>query len=428
MRKLGKGQSVVFCVPPEIQTKIFARTAVIRKIDVSDILSWAISETCTDMRRSMPLWAAQGRRFEHQKPLWDVARASGKLMSRTKAKKFLEREAQSLEDRYRPRSGVDEPAIQEQSQTPNLELITERCREFGSLDCDSATFQEEQERELSHEIEQERQVQRPPPVRPALHEVHRDVIDFVFTGTLASGSTAYKPAFETLRSTSAAAFLEVSQFGDGLLVTADFAMTIQAVRRTSYVSDFYQRAPQWILTSTMSDYADSNIAQHMMIISPHEAQELLPIIEKSRRVALHVYAALPSLCFRPLDDLDLYTVPVGLGKRSLPRHLVIQLNLFAGQLYFSSFEEYIEVCEYLGLAWKKTGADCVVASDGFIIRGRNTQEASKSPFTASPVQFLKVLITKIRRNNEGIDKTHVGKLLDGQLLCRSDFLVPTQYP
>jgi hypothetical protein len=426
MRKLGKGQSVVFCVPPEIQTKILARTAESREIDVSDILSWAISETCTDMRRSMPLWQAQGQRFEHQNSLWNEARTSGeKQMTQSRANQFLEDEAQSLEDRYRPRLGVDETPIQLTSLKPNLKLIEERCREFGSLHFSSATLHEEQERELSPEIEQERQVQRPPPIRPAAHHVHRDMMKFVSTGTLVSGSPAYKPAFETLRGTSAAVYLDVSQFGDELLVTADFAMTVQAVS-ASDIFDLYQRAPQWILTSTMSDSADSNIVKHMMIISPHEAQELLPSIERSTYVALHVYAALPSLGFRPLDDLELYTVPVGLEKRSLPRRLVIQLNLFAGQLYFSSFEEYVEVCEYLGLAWEKTGADCMVASDGFIIRDRTIQETSRSPFTDSPVQFLKVLMTKIRRNNEGIDKTHIGMILDGQLLRRSDFGAPIQ--
>lgn len=67
MRKLGKGQSVVFCVPEEIETKILTCTFKPdnASIDVLDVLSWAISETCVDVSRSMPLWAAQGKRFEH---------------------------------------------------------------------------------------------------------------------------------------------------------------------------------------------------------------------------------------------------------------------------------------------------------------------------------------------------------------------------
>jgi hypothetical protein len=60
MRKLGKGQLVVFCVLEEIKTKILTCTFKPgnANIDMLDVLSWAISETCIDVRRSMPLWAA----------------------------------------------------------------------------------------------------------------------------------------------------------------------------------------------------------------------------------------------------------------------------------------------------------------------------------------------------------------------------------
>ena len=46
----------------------------------------------------------------------------------------------------------------------------------------------------------------------------------------------------------------------------------------------------------------------------------------------------------------------------------MQLNLFAGQLYLSSFMECVEVCTFLGLAWEKAEEGCVIAADGFIMR------------------------------------------------------------
>ena len=62
MRKLGKIQSVVFCIPEEIQSKIYTVTGnpTDVSINVSDVLMWAIWETYADLRRSMPLWAMQG--------------------------------------------------------------------------------------------------------------------------------------------------------------------------------------------------------------------------------------------------------------------------------------------------------------------------------------------------------------------------------
>jgi hypothetical protein len=304
MRKLGKGQSVVFCVPPEIQSKILARNVDSGDIGISHILNWAVSETCTDMRRSMPLWAAQGQRFENQNSLWNEARASGEMhMSKDQAELFLEDDAQSLEDRYRPRSAADDTSVEQISLAPNLNLIMERCREFGDLNFNSATLYEEQERELSPEIKQERQVQRPPPVNPAAHHVHRDLMTFVSTGTLISGSPAYKPAFETLHDTSAAAHLDVLQFGDGLLVTADFANTVQAVS-TSDISDVNQRSAQWILTSTMDNSSSNNIVKHMMIISPHEAGAGASTRHREIRLrgAARIRGAAEPGCCNPHDD------------------------------------------------------------------------------------------------------------------------------
>lgn len=47
MRKLGNGQSVVFCIPKEIQFKILALSEKNSKstINVSDVICWAVSET-----------------------------------------------------------------------------------------------------------------------------------------------------------------------------------------------------------------------------------------------------------------------------------------------------------------------------------------------------------------------------------------------
>ena len=427
MRKLGRGQSVVFCVPEEIRNMILTGTvkAGNSAIDVSDILSWAISETCTNLRRSMPLWAAQGRRFYHQNRLWADNPADGACMSQSQAKKFLELESQTLEDRYRPRSCNGMGFIDQVTPDMDLALIMDRCHEFDGLEFNSATLQEEQERELSPEIEQERQVQKSAPAQPEDHHIHADVKMFMYTGKLINGSKGYKPAFEALHDTSAAVHFDVSKFPCELMVTLDFARTVKAVG-ASYISDSYQRAVQWIVTSSDSstssiDNVVSRLVRHMMIISPYEAQELLPSIMSSPTTTLHLYSPRPNLGYRPLDSLDLHTVPARPEKLILPRSLVVQLNLFAGQLYLSTFQEYVDVCDFLGLMWKTAGEGCIVAPDGFIIRESVDMATSRPKFAFSPVKFMKLLMTKIRRNCEGIEKTHMGAILDARLLRESDF-------
>jgi hypothetical protein len=102
----------------------------------------------------------------------------------------------------------------------------------------------------------------------------------------------------------------------------------------------------------------------------------------------------------------------------------VQLNLFAGQLYLSSFIEYVEVCTFLDLAWEKAEEGCVVAADGFIMWDGSDWGASRPRFGDSPVKFLKLLVTKIRRNCKAIDKTHMATIFDGRLLRPFDFGEP----
>lgn len=416
MRKLGKGQSVVFCVPGEIQTKILAAAdkANDTAIDVSDVLIWSIHETHMDLRRCMPLWAAQGVRFERQKQIWKESRSEiGISMSKEQAERFLEHEALSLDIRYRPH-GNEEAAniLRESEASPQLNEILERCKKFDSLHFASATLQEEQERELSPEVEQERQVERPPPAKPELHNLHEDVWAFVQSAAISPKSSAFLPAFQALSTTSAAAHLDTTQFPRDLLVTLDFARTVEMPNKKP-CADAYQRPVQWILTSTASDHT----VRHMVIISPFEAQELMPVIKKSAAVFLHLYAPRTNLAFRPLDNLKLYTAPQLPRHWRLPSHLPLQLNLFCGQLYLGSFDEYKRACDFLCLAWHPSKDGVEVEADGFII----SKGERSAHFDSSPTKFLKVLFTKIRRNCEGIDKTHWGKVLGGELLRDSDF-------
>ena len=416
MRKLGQGQSIVFCVPEEIKIKILARMSKpdCSPVEVVDVLCWAISETCIDLQRSMALWAAQGRRFESQKLLWEQTKTNDVLtMTATQAEAFLEQESQSLADRYHPRTSGEKSAFSGwDSSNGNIMRIIQRCQEFGSLDFDSAIFQEEQERELAPEVEEERQVENPARATANHHDIHPKVELLARTGQLYRFSSGFMPAFQSLRGSSAAKYLDVGYFPSDLLVTSDFAHTIMS-RGKDHISDSYQRRVQWVVTTNGAGSSKNILG--MVIISPYEAQQLLPLIREHNKVTLHLYAARPGASFQPLDQLNFFTQGKVFHHDSIPRTFIIQLNLFAGQLYLSSFTEYVELCDSLGLAWKATDGSMVVNADGFIVS--NTQGS----FRQSPVGFLKVLMSKIRRNGEDIDKTHLGRILNGELLTERDF-------
>jgi hypothetical protein len=408
MRELGKGQSVVFCVPDEIAMRMRAH-ADKTDLDVSDILEWAISETWRDARRGMAVWASQGRRHQHHEKLWERARVSNAPMTKTDASEFLEEEAQSLEARYRPATEEIDNGSSQPLQSDD-DPITQRCRNFGPLNHRPSALNEEQERELAPEIQQERQVQKKLVAVPLQHHVHPDLRHFISTGTLPEDSQCCMPALRTLAETSAAAHLDLEIYNSSLLATVDFARPIRGGSSTMFVSDSFQRSVQWILTSGSDEEVD-----HMIIVSPFEAQELLPDIAKSERVSLHLYAPRLNLGYRRLDTLNLYTIPSRTPRR-IPQSLIIELNLFAGQLYFSSWDEYLRVSEFLRIGiYERAGKQGV---DG---DGQESQQVVSSRVEPEPLKFFSVLMTKIRRNCESIDKTHVGYVLDDRILGAEHF-------
>ncbi|KAL4796122.1 hypothetical protein BDV19DRAFT_388541 [Aspergillus venezuelensis] len=424
MRKLGKGQSVVFCIPKEIKNKIISIVGKsnARDIEVLDVLRWAVSETWIEMQRSIPLWAVQGQRFERQRALWDKTRSDGKIqLSTSQAEGFLEPESQTLEQRYRPRSDSSVPPIiatESDRENGTIRQIAQRCSEFENINFHSTQLQEEQERQLAPEIEQERQVQRPPSATPKKHFLHPDVRRFVSTGTLQGQSTAFIPAFQSLKKTSATKFLNPSEFPSSLLITTDYARTVKPPQGSSSVLDDYQRSVQWILTGPTEDRKS---VKHMVIISPYEANKLHSEILKSKHVSMHIYAPCQNRSYSALDKLRLFTIPTApADPPRIPENLTIQLNLFAGQLYISCMEEYHAICKFLRLASTATPEGMKVSADGFIISAPDGNPLP-STFKNSPLKFLKVLMSQIRKDGQEIDKTHIGRILDGKLLTEEDF-------
>ena len=424
MRKLGKGQSVMFCAPMEVERAIIKCTSKTEgdMIEVEDVLKWSMLCTCTNIQRSVPLWATQGLRYQRHA----VARSepacdeSGGFTSRA-ASLLLEDDAQSLASRYGPGTRTaDEKILLEHNADASLaprqaevDAIRARCQEFQLVAFTGATLQEEQERELSPESEKERQVERPPAQRPCQHSVHPHVKILIQQGIFHQ-SAAFQSAFETLRQTSAAG-LNLEQWPPQLLVTADFARTVQSTPN-SHLDDFL-RPVHWIAR------IQSAGAAQLVILSPFEANELLPSFRASKVATLHVYSPRTSMSMRSLEDLSFCAV----SYRPQPRpsdDLVRQLNLFAGQLYLRSYDEYLSVCRFLGLSFRPRRDGVDVARDGFVTQASSTmggpEVAAECSFSSSPVALLRALVV-MRRKGQSFALSHVGRLLQGQPLSAVDF-------
>ena len=412
MRKLGHGQSVMFLAPPEIDRSIheLAGKSQSERIQVLDILRWAMLETCTDIQRHVPHWADQGIDYGRRKDTWLEFSSSGDSSVEVVKKAWLQSEARTLQEMYGllptvlGHSGdfvINHPAF-------SIPAMRERFEQLGVLSLTDSRMDEEQEREVSHEIERERQIERPPKAKPAPHQVHEHVRKFVETGVIPLNSSAFVSLFAPLEHIATAS-RGPRVWSSQLLATRDFANTIQSL--FSGATD-YLRPVNWIVSS-----ASRGI---LVVFSPYEVDILLPSIRRGNAVHLHLYAPRVTKAMKCFDNLQFHYIPSLPPSWVPPTMEITQLNIWAGQLYLADSKAYLHLCMFLGLSTKKDEA-IEIQLDGFI-KPEHRREDMKSlcPFTESPLPFLKELMG-LRRKGMGYLSTHVGKILRARLLTDEDF-------
>ncbi|KAH9035653.1 hypothetical protein EDB85DRAFT_1889231 [Lactarius pseudohatsudake] len=403
MRQLGKGQSVMFFAPGEVDRRI--RGLIPRGqesedgIRVIDILRWAMHETCEDIAHHLPHWAQQGvdhhRRFSAYKQYCSF----GDLTVLKGA--WLQTESRTLEEMYDPVLKAQDAGLYRK--TKDIPSLRDQLDRLGVTQLADIRMAEEQEREVNHEVERERQVERPPKVKPATHTIHNDIRTFVRTGKLPEHLTHIVPLLVPTGIDKA--LDSTTEWSPSPLATVDFATT------TKYPGDErltdYLRPVNWVLSSGFGK--DSAV----IVVSPYEANKLLPIIRKSDKVRLHIYAPRVTASMRSFSDLTFHTIPESPTTGWIaPVHTRTVLNLFAGQLYFDNREEYERVCVLFALGTAHPGAKQIEV-DGFVRPEYRTGKSS--PFSVSVIAMFKRL-TGLRRKGMGYDKTHLGRVLDARSL------------
>ena len=403
MRQLGKGQSVAFFAPGEVDRRIRGLIPIGQEskngVRVIDILRWAMHETCRDIGHHLPHWAQQGVDHNRRFSAYKQYNSTGNLGALKNS--WLQRESQTLEEMYEPASKTLVAGLS--PEISGIPPLRERLERLGVTQLIDVRMAEEQEREVNHEAEQERQVEPPPKVYPAIHTIDDDIRNFVRTGSLPMTSLYIVPLFSQTGIDKALG--STKEWSPSPRATKDFAITTRC-SSDIHLTD-YLRPVNWVLTSGPGR---NGIA---IVISPHEANELLPIIRKSRKVRLHVYAPRVTVSMRSFSDLAFYAIPESrVAGWAAPAHLQIELNLFAGQLYFDSIEQYQRVCALLALHMAHPGAEYVEV-DGFVRLAYRT--GGSSPFSASVVSMFKKL-TALRRKGFGFGGTDLGRVLDARPL------------
>ncbi|CAE7230403.1 unnamed protein product, partial [Rhizoctonia solani] len=360
MRKLGHGQTVVFAAPPEIDNQIRnASPNPIKphaRINALDILRWAMLQTCKDLQHHVPHWAQQGIEHARRHEAERQYKKSNNIL--TLQKGWTAPESRPLEEMY----GVLPPetlgsranSTQRAFDIPSLRRGLEN---LGVKTLDDPSMDEEQEREVNHEVEREQQVQRPSKGQAAIHSIHSDIESFIGTGVLPTSQSGILPLFHAFRRSNPHASKSWSRL---LFASADFLQTT-AGSPADCLSE-YMRPVNWVV---------SGPGDIRVVLSPHEVNELLPLIRKSSVVRLHVYAPRVSLSMLSFSDLQFYSIsapPTSLTHVEALSTAQLQLDLFAGQLYLSSYQDYLSLCVALGIYVTSGGDDLgvEVGSDGFV--------------------------------------------------------------
>ena len=406
MRKLGSEHSVAFFASDEIRRKIAScvNKSNEEALDSGDVLLWALRQTCTHIIKDGALWASQGENFDRRSGAWKKFQDGTSLLSEVRDV-LLEPEARSLEELY----GIQDEFHHHMSNgTSELQqAIYSKCEDFGFRPGRGSALLEEQERELSHEKEEERQIERAKGAEPLNHRLDPALRTLVESGQYPT-SFEYISLSKCLHQTSKAAELRgISDsflLSDGLRATEDFSLTIQLSLGDH--NDDFLRPVQWILTT-------AKCPQVLLLISPFEANELLSSIRKSEYTSLHIYSARTSRTVRSFENLDFFTVPPRAIVAPPHRHTIHELNLFAGQLFFRDQASFQETCNLLGLHLSEIPEELRGEIDviGFIKDVQKRQRRG-AIFKKNPVSFLRELVGW-RRKGQGFILTHVGLMLHG---------------
>ncbi|KAL4068914.1 hypothetical protein V8B97DRAFT_1918390 [Scleroderma yunnanense] len=404
MRRLGNGHSVMFFAPLDVDMNIrtISSKSESDTIHTRDILQWAMITTCAEIENHAIFWAQQGVDYASRSDSW--SKFSNHEISLDEVRRaWCQPDAKTLEELYAATSPCD-------LRTISIPSILQRCLDLNVSSLDP-NLDEEQEREIVHEVERELEV-KTPKVLPAVHQVSQDVREFVQGKFITPLSPAFHRAF-SLAVIGSIHPEDTLAWGQSLFVTADFRTVVPDGHPSEYL-----RPVNWVLSRIFPS------GPILIILSSFEVNELLPDITTSTSVHLHIYTPRTREAVRPCDDLLLYSIPTVPRSWTAPIPLVDQLNLFAGQLYLCDYMTYIRVCRYLCVYAKDLDHEGYfeVQSDGFIEPAHRPLRAQTTgAFQRSPLPLLRHLII-LRRMGMRFAHTHMGKILDGRLLREEDFL------
>ncbi|KAL8647212.1 MAG: hypothetical protein Q9210_005690 [Variospora velana] len=393
LRQLGHGQSLMFVAAPEVHQEI-VNAASTAELNGLHVIKWALEQSCLQIQRNQPLRVTQGLHYFERLEIIDeindclrtTTQTGGSSLPTAVISDVVEYEAQSLHDLYAPEHmrEKDESGLITRSRSNSNKAVQDLLKIWDQIDLRAskgAKIHEEHEREVAHEVEQETQIERPPPSTPRPRRVDPRIRDFIRSG-LPSAVAVFESVHSTdLRYSSAAPHRKGrKEAWKCLHVSSDFHRT---VKLDGIKSDNYLRPVHWLLLSQIPE------VESVLLISQFEVNQLLvDILDPSSRVALVCYEPRVTKTMPSLDSTTIHPLPHAKEAwENLSHGTREALHLFAGQLYFTTFDDY-----------------------------KRFQRTLAEP-NAVPLPLVKEWIG-IRRKGQNYLQTHIGQVVSGRVLHR----------
>lgn len=376
-------------------------------------------QTCQSLDTLRPLWADHGLQHYRRTKIWKSI-TSQENPTQELVAQMREPEARTLCELYAP--WANQASIPESHRLqdydlrdPQVQALVQTLIVSNSQAAGGGCLHEEQEREIAVEVEREVQVSRPTKYLPLKHNLDPKVRHLATHGKFLYGneSMPFQPAYSMLKRTSVGKIsYPSSSLGAELYVTADFVNTVEIMRDN--VLDEFLKPVNWILSNVYSN--------DLVILSQYEANALIPVVLPSKHTSLHMYAPRSTKTMRSFRHLDFFTI--GAVAKQPPSAVPRELELFAGSLYFSSFDEYRDFQSFLGLAVDRLDEipEGCMSTEGFVDMETRQQLGwpVASPFRENPLAFLAALM-HVRRKGQSYRHTHVGTIIDVKPLTEDRF-------
>ena len=346
LRQLGHGQSLLFVAPPEVHRDILKITGKYESdsLDGYDVVKWALAQSCLNIERSEPLRIMQGLSYHHRRHTAQryFAAEESEHVESNGADVFIEKEEQSLYDLYAPSSmkSTNETSllnISSQDRDPEVQGLLHLWKQVDPTAVDGAKVLEEHEREVAHEVEQEIEIQRPPPAKPLKELVDARLMAYVQNGASQTFKLFRRADKAIVHKSSAGRLIGHNMIWSDIHVSDGFRSVVEKPASGFY--DDYFRPVNWILISKHAFPVTK-----LLIISQYEANQLMAAIrDPASAVLLHVYEPRVTRAMSSVDSSAISPLPLATQNwLRLSPNLRQQLHLFAGQLYINTYNEYLE--------------------------------------------------------------------------------------